>query len=626
MSPARASRPRSRVEPTPARRVATVPRAFGKVGAIALGAAAFALIFASAPAPAALTSFAQVPTQRTPSPLKQIPPRQPPETPPRESPSCRNVNVSVGCPSPVFDGQTVTFFVDKNKTDIPDNVPRTYAWSFSAGKPISRTDTPSAEVDTTGLSGKTIRVTLVLGVYGLKCADSCVMVVQPPPITAPPTPTLTPTPTQSPTQTPTLTPTLTPTPSPSATPTASPSPSPTPVTLAVATPQPPTPTDTPHPPEDGGTRLPLLPLAVFAALGASALLAAKFFFSHMTGSSSGTLSDTALPTDTGSPSTADEFKHEGAEAVVFGGQKRTDEVHCTAFAPPRVAPGDKFILQVFAHLERQAKQAAEKAAKTDAATIDHGSQPLKEEVERGTLLTFKLEAPGLKVDKAHRRGESLVWRGKPESVQFAVDVPEEHAAPESVRCMVRIYTGEAKAPIGHLIFMLDIVNAATVAAETATAAPASPPQTLKRYKHAFVSYCSTDRLKILPIYLGKRTEWQKAGITDFFDRKDIPAGADWNEEIQKNLDRCDLFVLFWSEAAKGSEGVSREIEYALARKGSDKWNPPTFDPLTIELPVPKPLPEGLESLNFDDALLYLIKAEEALEAEREAPHVRPEDG
>jgi hypothetical protein len=146
---------------------------------------------------------------------------------------------------------------------------------------------------------------------------------------------------------------------------------------------------------------------------------------------------------------------------------------------------------------------------------------------------------------------------------------------------------------------------------------------VKRYTHAFVSYCSKDRDKVLPIYLGKRTEWRKAGITDFFDRKDIAAGAGWREEIQKNLDRCDLFVLFWSTSAMCSEEVGKEIAYALARKGSDEWNPPTFDPLSIELPVPRPLPAGLESLNFDDPLLYFIKAEEASGAERDATRPRP---
>ncbi|MFL6335603.1 MAG: toll/interleukin-1 receptor domain-containing protein [Pyrinomonadaceae bacterium] len=405
------------------------------------------------------------------------------------------------------------------------------------------------------------------------------------------------------------------------TPTVSPSPSPIPVVVAGVTPETTSPTPTPAPsatPNAPETRFGgrwLIPLAIIAALGAGAFIAAKLFSSQ--------LGDFLKSTFSGS--TAGQFKREGAAAVVYGGLKqKADVVHCTVYAPPRVAPGDMFIVQVFAHLAKQAKRLAEQAARADATARDHGSKPLQGEVERGTLLTFTLEAPGLKVDEVHRQGETLVWRGEPESVQFAVDVPEEHAAAKPTRCTVRIYSGEARAPVGHIMFMLDV--AATSAPAASANLPSPPPQTLKRYTHAFISYCSKDRDKVLPIYLGKRTEWRKAGITDFFDRKDIAAGAAWRAEIQKNLDKCDLFVLFWSTSAMCSEEVGKEIAYALARKGSDEWNPPAFDPLSIELPVPRPLPAGLESLNFDDPLLYFIKAEEASGEEGDATSPRPGGG
>lgn len=414
----------------------------------------------------------------------------------------------------------------------------------------------------------------------------------------------------------------------SSTPAASPSPSPSPAALAVATPQttPPTPSGTP----DTGSMLfggNWLIALVPAALGALALLAGKFLFSGAKGRYWGRFSDTTLPTAASSTSTVNAPEHEGA-AVIFGGQKKTDVVHCTVFAPLRVAPGEQFFVQVFAHLARQAKQAAEKAARADAVARERGSRSLVEKVERGTLLTFTLEAPGLNVNESHRRGESLVWRGVPESVQFAVDVPEGFATPRPVRCTARILSGEARAPVGHIMFMLDVVTAAAPPQPplAETSAPSLPPQTVKRYTHAFISYCSKDRLKVMPIYLGKRTEWRKAGITDFFDRKDIGAGEVWNEEIRKNLDQCDLFVLFWSSSARGSEGVAREIAYALGRKTGDEGQPPTFDPLSLELPVPRPLPTGLESLNFDDPLLYFIRAEEAIREEEDASRPRPDGG
>ena len=548
--------------------------------------------------------------------------------------------VTLHTPQAVNAGDTVTLKVTWDG-GTPEVKP-TIKWRTNGrGKIVSGQGTPEIELETVEADARSKIVVYVslLG-YGAPCEDDRSLLVRPSPNTPTPTPspTLSPSPTPSPTQTPEPTPSPTqtpdPSPSPTVTPSASPSPSPSPVVLTGTTPEPTPPTSTPSDtPGSQDTRSEgswLIPLGIVAILGAGVLLAAKLFSSQLAGLFPGTFGDATvgdptIPTPgSGSTSTADAFKREGAAAVVFGGlKKEADVVHCTVFAPPQVAPGDKFIVQVFAHLARQAKRLAEQAAKVDATARDHGSQPLKETVERGTLLTFTLEMPGLKVDEAHSRGESLVWRGTPESVQFAVDVPENYAPPKTIRCIARIYSGEARAPVGHVMFMLDIAAAATPSTTVADA-PSPPRQAVKRYTHAFISYCSKDRPKILPIYLGKRTEWRKAGITDFFDRKDIGSGDVWNEEIQKNLDKCDLFVLFWSSSAKCSAEVAKEIAYALARKGDDEWNPPTFDPLSIELPVPQPLPSGLESLNFDDPLLYFLKAEEALRKEADAPRPRPD--
>ncbi|MBV9929149.1 MAG: toll/interleukin-1 receptor domain-containing protein [Acidobacteria bacterium] len=493
-----------------------------------------------------------------------------------------------------------------------------FSWSAPGGKIVQGQGTSEIIIAPSRLE-RPLRVRVELLGFGRPCSTSCEIVFDTN-VGGEVTPT--PNPTQTPTQTPTLTPTpthtptpspkTTMTPSPTTTPTALPSPSP----LAGLTTSPEASPTTPPPPPVGTPDVQgargywswLFSLVVAAA--ALALLAATLFL--LKGQYWRAM---RAPAGTDSASTAGEFKREGTAAVVYGGlKKRSDVVHCTAFAPQRLRPGDKFFVQIFAHLARQAKQAAEKAAKADPAAVDRGSRPLNEEVERGTLLTFKLETPGLRLDEAHERGESLVWRGAPESVQFAVDVPEDFAAPKSVRCTARIYSGEARAPVGHIMFMLDVAAASENVAAAAHA-PAPPPQQVRRYTHAFISYCSKDRPKVLPIYLGKRTEWRKAGITDFFDRKDIVAGDSWSEEIRKNLDRCDLFVLFWSSAAQRSAEVGKEVAHAVARKRGDEWSPPAIDPLSIELPVPQPIPAGLESLNFDDPTLYFLKAEEAIRGE-----------
>jgi hypothetical protein len=293
-------------------------------------------------------------------------------------------------------------------------------------------------------------------------------------------------------------------------------------------------------------------------------------------------------------------------------KKKRDEVVCTVFSPEQAAPGDPFTVQVFAHLAEQAAQLPSIAAKADEAAQDQGSKLLGERIEHGTKITFTLQMPGLEVSEPT---QSLIWRGVVDYVYFAVDVPANFE-PGNVRGVVKIYYENA--PVGQIMFIFKVVGAGATEAATVSA-PVPPPQTAIKYTHAFVSYCSKDRRRVLLGLQGLRRGWRRAGITDFIDLQDIQSGEHWREVIQKNLDKCDLFVLFWSSAAKCSEEVMKEINYALSRKGRSDENPPAFEPFTIELPLPTPLPAGLESLHFGDDLLYIIKAQEALDAAQGRP-------
>jgi hypothetical protein len=309
---------------------------------------------------------------------------------------------------------------------------------------------------------------------------------------------------------------------------------------------------------------------------------------------------------------------EGMEGAIIGRQKKADdEVHCTVFAPEQAAPGDPFQVQVFAHLAKQARQLAALAAKADDTARDQGSKVLSKPVERETKITFTLEMPGLKVIEPK---QSLIWRGEIDYVQFAVDVPED-CEPQNVRGVVKIYYENS--PVGKIMFMFEVVEAGAPK-PSAASAPAPPPQKESRYTHAFISYCSKDRLRVLMGLQGLRNGWELAGITYFIDLQGIKSGEYWSKVIQQNLDKCNLFVLFWSSAAQCSKEVSKEINYALTRKGGSEANPPDFLPYIIELPVPMPLPSGLEALHFNDDLLYIIKAEEVLEAERGARPAMPD--
>ena len=77
----------------------------------------------------------------------------------------------------------------------------------------------------------------------------------------------------------------------------------------------------------------------------------------------------------------------------------------------------------------------------------------------------------------------------------------------------------------------------------------------------------------------KRAQGLKAGGTNFFnDLLSLEPGEEWEKRLYEEIDRCDVFYLFWSSRAKASEWVMKEIEYALARRAASSMATPTSFP------------------------------------------------
>src|SRR5262245_65431847 len=114
------------------------------------------------------------------------------------------------------------------------------------------------------------------------------------------------------------------------------------------------------------------------------------------------------------------------------------------------------------------------------------------------------------------------------------------------------------------------------------------------YRYAFVSYAAEDRKEVL-----KRVQMLDATRTAFFqDVLSLDPGARWTKELYKRIDKCDLFLLFWSSAAKRSEWVIKEAEYALARQSSDPAGGPGIVPVILEGTPPVPPPASHSTLAF----------------------------
>jgi hypothetical protein len=95
-------------------------------------------------------------------------------------------------------------------------------------------------------------------------------------------------------------------------------------------------------------------------------------------------------------------------------------------------------------------------------------------------------------------------------------------------------------------------------------------------------------------------------IEYFQDLLSLEPGARWEQELYRHIDECDLFLLFWSKAARKSRWVMKEVRYAFDRKRGDDDAPPAIHPVIIEKPVPQP-PRYLKHLHFGDKLIYFMK-------------------
>jgi len=281
---------------------------------------------------------------------------------------------------------------------------------------------------------------------------------------------------------------------------------------------------------------------------------------------------------------------------------RSSEVDVSAFAPNRARRGSRFLVQVFLHAPEAEERTILLLAKAaDSEAVRRGVATLDIDVAEGERLDFVLDGEGLVIAEPH---QSLVWRGRPRSCAFLVEAPRDFNA-DAAQLRVRVLKGAA--PVGHIRFSVAI-DASDARAAIEPAGEAAP-----RYRRAFLSYASSDRAEVL-----KRAQALRAAGVDFFnDLLSLEPGERWERRLYEEIDRCDVFLLFWSQAAKESQWVRREIDRARDA-ARDSGRPAEILPIILEGPPPPTPPESLASLHFNDPLCYVIAAIEKLNALRRA--------
>ena len=269
-----------------------------------------------------------------------------------------------------------------------------------------------------------------------------------------------------------------------------------------------------------------------------------------------------------------------------------DVVDVSAFAPDGARPGDTVLIQIFLHKVGETVQATALAKEADAEAARRGVATLTSQVQRGQRVDVLLEATGLSVDEPF---QCLVWWGFPRSCNFIASIPARTAA-QAVHVRVRLRLDNV--PVGMLAFALKIAGSAEPHTQSELRGDAA-----RRYQYAFLSYASADRSEVL-----KRAQALKAARIDFFhDLLSLEPGRRWLPRLYEEIDRCDVFVLFWSSNAAKSEWVRRESERALDRRRKSAEELPDIAPIILEFPVPPP-PDEMKDIQFSDSLWYIITA------------------
>ena len=83
--------------------------------------------------------------------------------------------------------------------------------------------------------------------------------------------------------------------------------------------------------------------------------------------------------------------------------------------------------------------------------------------------------------------------------------------------------------------------------------------TREHQRRAFISYSRINKDFATKFAKGLRA----AGFSVWFDLLDIPPGSRWDDEVEKALRECSMFLVILTPASIASENVKDEIGYAI---------------------------------------------------------------
>lgn len=295
-----------------------------------------------------------------------------------------------------------------------------------------------------------------------------------------------------------------------------------------------------------------------------------------------------VPETAGFPKNKPEKERKGLLGGLFGRKKggdkpkEEDDVQFRIAAPDTISPGEYFPVKLMMYLEEDYARADREQATLGQRIKAAASSILK--ARRDQLFRITLRSPDVPELCA---SETLRWNGRYATVDMELLLPEDFDK-KQLRLHGRVYADDA------VVTDLKVILQAN----------APQPQVLPCEKcvlrSAFISYASADRAQVASRIQGIQLAAPEMDL--FFDVESLHRGERWEPRLFQEIDKRDLFYLFWSKNAAQSPWVARELAYAISRKGVE-W----IEPVPLEPPESCPPPEELRDRHFNDWTLRYRK-------------------
>lgn len=261
----------------------------------------------------------------------------------------------------------------------------------------------------------------------------------------------------------------------------------------------------------------------------------------------------------------------------------SSSVHFTAHYPAELTPGVWSTLLVYAHVSsalgsvqmdsnsRLGLQAKSHRKRHATATSLIGS---------GAEITVVPEMPGCRFNPPQA---SFLWLEDWHRVEFRLQAsPElpEFEQGTATNCRIAFYVGPVI--VGEIKFGMLFTS------DDESINQLYENTTTNLYQTIFISYSHEDKNVVEQL----EKAYTVLGFECLRDLKTLRSGEKWNQALLKKIEEADIFQLCWSSAAKQSEYVKQEWQYAL------ELNRDSFiRPVYWETPMPKP-PTELMGIHF----------------------------